>query len=133
MIPDEQDRLLPVFSGVLLRRFEAADAEAAAEIEYDPVVKQYLGKPTKPRNKWIEEFPSKMQGNWSFAVIAQPENVLAGRASLHLRSLDPITTKTEMNQKRELEIIIASAFLGRRFGRLVAHALIPIAFDVLGA
>jgi RimJ/RimL family protein N-acetyltransferase len=124
MTNEEQKRLLPIISGVILRRFKVEDAVPLADIEYDPVVKKYMAIPKLQKQAWVASFPKGMERNVMFAIVARPEGTLAGRATI---------CATDGDGKRELQIVIGRAFWGRRFGRLVAQVLIPLAFDVLKA
>ena len=113
-----------LLSSCILRDFLKEDASPLADIEYDPVVKKYVGKgiPSKPRDEWEREValdPGKLRG---WAIVALPENVLAGRASVSNMPKAPAGTIS-------LEIVIAQQFWGRRLGRQVAEPLIEHAFN----
>ena len=108
----------------ILRDFTKEDAESLANIEYDLVVKQYVGggQPAMPRNDGVREVecdPSRLRG-WAIEVI--PEHVLAGRASLS--KMQPASPGTV-----ELQIAIAQSFWGRRLGRQVVAALMQYFFS----
>jgi RimJ/RimL family protein N-acetyltransferase len=103
----------------ILRDFVKEDAEPLADIEYDPIIKRYVGKGViaTPRGDWehkVSRDPGSLRG-WAIEVI--PEHVLAGRASLSKVKNAPLGTI-------ELEIVVAKPFWGRRLGRQVATALI---------
>jgi|SRR5712691_3517427 len=110
--------------GILLREFRAEDAESLAGIEYDPDVKKYMRLPEGERQEWIQRFtPGSMHACEICAIEVLPEQVLAGRAS--------ISKMLCTQEKRELQIVIARAFGGRRLGRKAAQILIPAAFEDL--
>ena len=137
MHPTEQRLKLPhrIEDILLLRSFEPSDVNALADLEYDPEVKKFIGIPKRDKADWITNSLIKLQTFDSFAIITLPELVFAGRASLSRRHLDP--TKLGFNldetKKRELEIVIAKAFWGRKFGRALASFLIPMAFKDFAA
>jgi ribosomal-protein-alanine N-acetyltransferase len=116
---------LPLEHGVLLREFEADDAATACATEFDPVVKRYLKVPDKSEAEWVESFKSQIGSLASFAVVALPERVLAGRASIDGDLLHDVA--------REMEIVIDRPFWGRGIGRLVADVLLREAFQSLRA
>lgn len=116
---------LPLENGVLLRKYEIGDAAAAMAIEYDPDVKRYICIPSKDKHQWLRDFESGIGQRPAFAVVALPERVLAGRASLSRCVPD--------HENRELRIVIGKTFWGRGLGEIVAGLLIRVAFGELGA
>ena len=122
-----QDIELPIANGALLRPFVVADAELTYGFEFDPGVKKYLWLPDKDKVEWMKAFTSQARtGTYrASAIVALPESVLAGRASINRSLNDP--------HSRELQIIVAKPFWGRGLGRIVADMLIRCAFTELGA
>ncbi len=113
-----------ILAGCIIRDFTKDDAKPLVDIEYDPIVKRYVGKGIipEPRGDWERKIfcdPSSMRG-WAIEVI--PEHVLAGRTSLSKVKDAPLGTF-------ELEIVIAKSFWGRCLGRQVATALIHYVFS----
>lgn len=108
--------------GIRLREFRPADADAIAEIEYDPDVKKFLPMPPVERTEFARCFsPENMKG---YAIEAVPEELVAGQASL-----SPTGTPGE----GELRIIIGRNFWRRQLGRKAAALLISDAFENKGA
>jgi RimJ/RimL family protein N-acetyltransferase len=104
--------------GFLLRSFTHEDAAALAEIEFDPVVKQFLAIPKKAKIQWIQEdFHPDYYCAWAIEV----GDCLAGRAFL-------LPVKEGV---KELVIVIGRSFLGKKLGRKVADMLIHAAFTEL--
>lgn len=116
---------LPMEHGVLLREFEVSDAAVACAMEFNPNVKRYLKVPDKSEAEWVRSFKKQIGSLASFAVVALPERVLAGRAS--------IGGDLPHGTARELEIVIDQQFWGRGLGMIVADALIREAFQSLRA
>jgi RimJ/RimL family protein N-acetyltransferase len=119
--------ILPAENGVLLRDFVVADSELACAFEFDPDVKKYLWLPKKTKDDWVGAFKFAVQTRTysAIAVVALPEHILAGRAS--------IDALLNNQSSRELDIIIAKPFWGRGLGRIVADMLIRRAFEQLSA
>ncbi len=108
----------------ILRDFVKEDAKTLADIEFDPIVKRYVGEGIiqTPRSDWEKKIycdPGSLRG-WAIEVI--PEHVLGGRASLSKVKNAPLGTI-------ELEIVIAKPFWGRGLGRQIAKALIQYVFS----
>lgn len=117
---------VPKFLGnCLLRDFVKEDAVPLADIEYDPIVKKYVGDGVLkyPRADWIKKVASDPEAMRGWAIEALPERVVAGRASIS-RPCVPAQPGV-----LELQIVIAMPYWGRGFGRKVAVALIQYAFS----
>ena len=107
----------------LLRDFVKEDAEPLADIEYDPIVKKFVGVLKGPRADWVRKVASDPEAMRGWAIEALPERVVAGRASMS----EPNAPKQPGTL--ELQIVIATPFWGRGLGRQVATALIQYAFS----
>jgi RimJ/RimL family protein N-acetyltransferase len=105
----------------LLRKWNVSDFEALADIEYDPIVKEFLGIPKRLREVFVSSTVDDLRG---WAIEAKPEGILAGRAAIiKPRDIDyPIGTG-------ELEIVIAKQFWQRGIGRQVSKRLIDDFFS----
>lgn len=108
--------------GFSLREFVAADAEALADIEFDPEVKRFLAIPNKPKEKWIEEVRRVGIGN--ALTIKTDDGQFAGRASI---------TRATRKGDAELRVVIGKRFWGRALGSRVAALLVRVAFEQLSA
>ena len=108
-----------------LRRFESADFGALFEIESDAFLKQYVGGASaKPREEWIAQCDSLPSDDVQFALEHIPSGALAGRVTLgHYRAPDV----------REVQIILAKAFVGLSLGRTAFDLACNHAFSTLGA
>ena len=109
----------------ILRNFVKEDAEPLADIEYDTIVKKYVGVGVlkDPRADWVRKVASDPEAMRGWVIEALPERVVAGRASISRPSF-PAQPGT-----RELQIVIATPYWGRGLGRQVATALIQYAFS----
>ncbi len=108
-----------------LRRFESADFGALYDIESDPFLKQYVGGANaKPREEWLAQCDSLPSDSVQFALEHTPSGTLAGRVTLgHYRASDV----------REVQVILARAFVGRGLGRAAFDLACSHAFSSLGA
>lgn len=133
IVPTMQ-HLFPRICGVVLREFENHDVGTLAEIEYDSKVKKYSKVPEYSKEIWISRFAKDIGSHDYLAVIAQPEGLLAGRASISrvewARDGSPIL---DGPWSHELTIFISPNFWGRGFGRIVAQELVSLAFESFGA
>jgi RimJ/RimL family protein N-acetyltransferase len=117
MMPKESDRCR-------IRPYEQADIPSIAEVEFDPVIKKYVGIPNGTKESWISRASLDLLHGW--AVVALPENEFAGRVCLG-------RAKDRSVGVVELEIIISSKYWGRGMGRAVASLMIPAAFNEMNA
>lgn len=107
-------------AGFLLRAPTHADADAIADIEFDPEVKGFLALPAKPKADWVASFSPDLFGGW----IIEVDGEVAGRASI---------SKAKRRGDGELIVVVGKRFLGRKLGRAVAAMLIEMAFAELRA
>lgn len=97
-------------------------------MESDPILKQFNGGPVKTaRNEWIDQALELCSSEITFALEHVPTGSFAGCASVghFLRHCDPA--------HREVQIFMATPFVGRGLGRVASLLLYDIAFDVYGA
>ena len=107
-------------AGFLLRAPTRADADAIADIEFDPEVKGFLAIPTRRKADWVASFSPDSFRGW----IIEADGEVAGRASI---------SRAKRRGDGELEIVIGKKFFGRRLGRAVATMLVEMAFAELRA
>lgn len=116
-----------VTDGLLgLRPFQEDDLSALYEIESDSHVKQYVGGGVKKqRADWIAAAAtSVLSSDAQFAIECLSTGALVGRVTL-----GHFTAATT----REVQIILARAFLGRGLGRTAFGLAVGHAFSSLGA
>ena len=110
-------------NGFTLRKFVATDAQALAEIEFDPKAKQFLAIPSKSRQKWIEHVRRIGIDGWAVEI---QDGQFAGTASI-----------TRATPRRtgvaEIRIVLGRQFWGHGLGIKVAELLVSIAFVQLSA
>ena len=113
---------LPIrVNGFVLREFRPSDAEALAEIEFDPDVKRFLAVPVRSKDDWILRAKhDRLDG----CVIESDAGQVAGLASLD---------RAKRKGDGELRIVIGKAFWGQALGTKVAAALIQAAFEQMSA
>jgi RimJ/RimL family protein N-acetyltransferase len=129
----EMRHLFPRASGVLLREPVAVDAAALADIEFDARVKAFSRIPKKSREEWLTSFTERIGTHDWLAVVALPEKIVAGRASIARVEFEDDRPVLDGPWRHELSIFIGTPFWRRGLGRIVAHELIGLAFDTLQA
>ena len=118
--------------GLVIRRFQSADAEPFAAYRNDPDVARYQGWKLPYTAREATDFISGLThvspgrpGTWfQFAVAADQSGVLVGDVGLRTTSEDPL--------QGEIGFSFASASQGRGYARRAVGSVIKYAFTRLG-
>ena len=115
-------KIFPVKTGkILLHPFQLKDAAAKAQLDNDPDIKEYLGRPTKLEDD-ITEFEN--QGYGLVAIVDIASNQIAGYAKLQ-------SPDWEKNLGLELIVAVSSIYRKQGFALEAIKKLIEISFGLL--
>lgn len=107
------------FGNFQIRDWEKEDAFAAADLEYDPEIKKYIGMPKGSKEEYLLSFDPKSTRGWPIALLNTNEII----GSICYSSYD------DQSNRKELRILVAKAHRGKGIARTSANYFISRIFN----
>ena len=113
-----------IVGSVAVRHFRDSDLSALYDIESDAFLKQFIhgGHVIASREDWIAKARGLCSSDFQFALEHVPSAQFMGRGTLGHYTLN------NNAEHREVQVILAKPFLGRRLGRAACLALLSASF-----
>lgn len=126
-----RSHLPAIRGGVRFRPFQESDLPEWYAMEADEELKRYIlpSRPVIPYEEWANRARDGLNpaGDSSFVLEDVLSGAFAGRATVHHY------LGTCHHEHRELQVVVAKPFLGKRIGKVASLSLCEYAFASLGA